>query len=112
MMIRRDDGRIQVLTRNGHDWTARFPLLVAAAEAIKARSFLIDGEAVVCDESGMAMFDQMRYRRHDAIVFLYAFDLLSLNGRDLRREPIEDRKAALAQLIRPQHSLCRTHGVR
>jgi ATP-dependent DNA ligase len=79
MMVRRAAGRIQVLTRNGHDWTARFPLMVAAAEAIKAKNFLIDGEAVVCDESGMPMFDRMRYRRNDANVFLYAFDLLSLN---------------------------------
>jgi len=54
MMVRREAGRIQVLTRNGHDWTARFPLIVAATETIKARGFLIDGEAVVCDESGDA----------------------------------------------------------
>jgi ATP-dependent DNA ligase len=103
MMVQRGDGRIQVLTRNGYDWTARFPLMVAAAEAIKAKSFLIDGEAVVCDESGMPTFDHLRYRRHDGNVFLYAFDLLSLNGHDLRREPIENRKAALAKLIRPKH---------
>ena len=103
MMVKRDVDRIQVLTRNGHDWTARFPLMVAAAEAIRAKSFLIDGEGVVCDESGIPMFDRMRYRRNDANVFLYAFDLLSLNGHDLRREPIEERKAALAKLIRRKH---------
>ena len=96
MMVRRDAGRIRVLTRNGHDWTGRFPLIVAGAKAIKANAFLIDGEAVACDDSGLAIFNRIRYRRHDALVFLYAFDLLSLNGHDLRREPIEDRKAALA----------------
>ena len=73
----------------------------AAAKAVQAKVFLIDGEAVVCDGSGLAVFDRLRYRRHDASVFLYAFDLLSLNGEDLRREPIEHRKAALARLIRP-----------
>ena len=72
-----------------------------AAKAVQAKAFLIDGEAIVCDASGLAVFDRLRYRRHDASVFLYAFDLLSLNGEDLRREPIEHRKAALARLIRP-----------
>jgi bifunctional non-homologous end joining protein LigD len=103
MMVRREAGRIQVLTRNGHDWTARFPLIVAATETIKAKGFLIDGEAVVCDESGMPALAHLRHRRHDANVFLYAFDLLLLNGHDLRAEPIENRKAALAKLIRPKH---------
>ena len=49
------------------------------------------------------MFERIRHRRNDANVFLYAFDLLSLNGKDLRRETIEDRKAALCRLIRPQY---------
>jgi bifunctional non-homologous end joining protein LigD len=51
MMVRRDPDDVRVFTPNGHDWTARFPLTVAAAVAIQAKSFLIDGEAVVCDES-------------------------------------------------------------
>ena len=70
----------------------------------KRKSFLIDGEAVACDDRGLADFERIRYRRNDASVFLYAFDLLSLNGKDLRKEPIERRKAALARLIRPQQS--------
>ena len=48
MMVRWDAGRIRVFTRNGHDWTGRFPLIVAGAKAIKANALLIDGEAVVC----------------------------------------------------------------
>ena len=61
---------------------------------------LIDGEAVCCDGDGMPVFDRLRYRRDDRHVFLYAFDLLQLDSRDLRREPIEDRKAELARLLR------------
>ena len=85
--------------RNGHDWTGRFPLIVAAALALKAASCLIDGEAVACDGDGMPCFDRLRYRRQDGHVFLYAFDLIELNGDDLRREPIERRKVSLIRLL-------------
>jgi len=60
------------------------------------RSCLIDGEAVACDRDGMPEFDRLRYRRQDGAVFLFAFDLIELNGQDLRREPIEIRKRELA----------------
>jgi bifunctional non-homologous end joining protein LigD len=62
------------------------------------RSCLIDGEAVCCDEDGVAVFQKLRMRRDNA-VFLYAFDLLELDGVDLRRNPIEVRKEALANLL-------------
>jgi len=64
------------------------------------RSCLIDGEAVACDGDGLPSFDRVRYRRQDGAVFLYAFDLLELDGWDLRREPIEVRKRELATLLR------------
>jgi bifunctional non-homologous end joining protein LigD len=60
---------------------------------------LIDGEAVACDGDGMPVFDRLRYRRQDERVFLYAFDLIELDGHDLRHQPIERRKAVLAKLI-------------
>jgi ATP-dependent DNA ligase len=91
---------VRLFTRNGHDWTGRFPLIARAALSLKAASCLIDGEAVACDEDGLPVFDRLRYRRDDRRVFLYAFDLIELNGEDLRREPIERRKAALAKLLR------------
>src|SRR5262245_33747806 len=93
MMVRRDSAGVRLLTRNANDWTDRYPLIAAAAAALKARSFLIDGEAVACDGDGMPSFDRLRYRRADGAVFLFAFDLLELDGRDLRREPLEVRKA-------------------
>ena len=103
MMVRRDGSGTRVITRNGYDWTARYPLITTAANAIKAKAFLIDGEAVACDDRELADFERMRHRRNDASVFLYAFDLLSLNETDLRNEPIERRKAMLARLLHPQH---------
>ena len=61
---------------------------------------MIDGEAVACGDDGLPAFDRLRYRRADASVFLFAFDLLELDGRDLRREPLEVRKATLASVLR------------
>jgi ATP-dependent DNA ligase len=62
MMVRRDPAGVRLLTRNGYDWTGRFPRIAAAAETLRARSFLIDGEAVACDGDGLPVFDRLRYR--------------------------------------------------
>ena len=73
-----------------------------AVAKLPIRSCLIDGEAIVCDENGLAVFDLIR--RHGALAsaVLCAFDLLELDGKDLRREPIEKRKALLAKLLKGQ----------
>ena len=104
MMVERSASGVRVITRNGFDWTSRYPLITTAAKAIKANEFMIDSEAVSCDDTGLAVFERIRHRRNDSNVFLYAFDLLSLDGRDLRRQTIEDRKARLADLIRPKYN--------
>src|SRR5262252_214891 len=93
LMARRDPTGIRLLTRNGHDWAPRYPLIVEAVDRLKVRSCLIDGEAVACDENGLAVFQRLRRKPTGKHVFLYAFDLLELNGTDLRREPLETRKA-------------------
>jgi ATP dependent DNA ligase domain len=67
--------------------------------SVTRRSCIIDGEAVVCDDNGVASFDRIRYRRHDGDAFLYAFDLIELNGDDLRRDPLQVRKATLASIV-------------
>jgi bifunctional non-homologous end joining protein LigD len=100
LMARRDPVGIRLLTRNGNDWSARFPLVVEAVNQLKVRSCLIDGEVVCCDERGLAIFSTLRRRRNEARAFLFAFDLLELDGLDMRREPIETRKATLASLLR------------
>jgi bifunctional non-homologous end joining protein LigD len=66
---------------------------------VRSRSCILDGEAVCCDNDGRPSFDRIRYRRHDTSVFLFAFDLIELNGDDLRREPLEVRKAMLASVL-------------
>src|SRR3954467_7490025 len=100
LMARRDPVGVRPITRRGNDWTTRYPLVAEAVNHLKVRSGLIDGEVVCCDERGLATFQLLRHRRNEPQAFLYAFDLLELNGDDLRREPIEVRKATLASILR------------
>jgi bifunctional non-homologous end joining protein LigD len=86
---------VRLYSRPGNDLTDRFPLIVEALGRLRSRSCIIDGEAVACDERGTPNFDRIRYRQHDASVFLYAFDLIELAGDDLRREPLDVCKATL-----------------
>jgi bifunctional non-homologous end joining protein LigD len=67
---------------------------------LKVRSCLIDGEAVACNDKGIAVFEWLWRKREGRHVFLCAFDLLELDGKDLRGEPFEVRKATLASLLR------------
>jgi hypothetical protein len=74
-------------------------MIVEALALLRARSCIVDGEAVSCGEDGIASFDRIRHRHYDGTVFLYAFDLIELDGEDLRRDPLEVRKATLASMI-------------
>jgi ATP-dependent DNA ligase len=108
LMARRDPVGIRLLTRRDNDWSSRFPLIVEAVNHLRVRSCLIDGEVVCCDERGVAVFHVLRRRRrNEPQAFLYAFDLLELDGADMRREPIEVRKATLASILRKSR-----HGLR
>jgi bifunctional non-homologous end joining protein LigD len=103
IMARRDAAGVRLITRNGNDFTRRFPLAAAAVSALPVRSCLLDGEAIVCNEGGLAMFDLIRRARHGAKAVLCVFDLLELNGKDLRRAPIEHRKQTLTKIVRGPH---------
>jgi bifunctional non-homologous end joining protein LigD len=100
VIARKDGDRVRLYSRPGNDLTYRFTLIVESLVRLRSRSCLIDGEAVCCGDDGVPSFDRIRYRRHDASVFLYAFDLIELNGDDMRREPFETRKATLASLLK------------
>ena len=97
IMARRDAVGVRLFTLDGHDFTARFPLAAAAVKALPGRSFLIDGEAIVTDDKGLAVFELVRRARHGEDAVLCAFDLIELEGEDLRRRPIEDRKRKLRE---------------
>ena len=98
IIARRADGGMRLLTRKGNNFSNRFPQIVAAVAALPARSCLIDGEAIVTDHKGLAVFDLIRGHRPSEAAVLCAFDLLELDGEDLRREPIETRKSTLSSL--------------
>ncbi len=89
---------MRLFTRNGHDWTDRYPLIVEAALRNRSSSFVIDGEAVLLGVDGVSDFDGLHSRRHDDEVQIYAFDCLALDGDDLRKLPLSIRKANLARL--------------
>ena len=99
VIARKDGASVRLYSRPGNDLTKRFPLIVKGLAQLRLWSCIIDGEAVACGEDGIASFDRIRYRQHDASVFLYAFDLVELNGDDLRRDPLAVRKATLASLL-------------
>ena len=88
LMVRRDPVGIRLITREGNDWTTRYPLVVEAVNHLKVRSCLIDGEMVCCDEKGVAAFQLLRHRRNERRAFLYAFDLLELVWMSLLKRPM------------------------
>jgi bifunctional non-homologous end joining protein LigD len=103
IIAQRDPSGVGLFTRKGFDLADRFSLAATAIAKLPARSCVIDSEAIACDERGLSVFDMIRWRQHDAGVTLCAFDLLELDGEDLRREPIEVRKATLKGLLRRAH---------
>ena len=102
ILARRDGAGVRLITRHGNDFTNRFPFITTAVGKLPVRSCLIDGEAIVCDENGLAVFDLIRRHGAGERAVLSAFDLLELDGKDLRRKPIETRKALLAKLLKGQ----------
>ena len=103
IMARRDRAGVRLISRHGNDFTARFPLAVEAVTRLPAHSFLLDGEAIVTNDRGLAVFDLIRHQRHGGDAVLIAFDLIELEGEDLRRTPIEQRKRKMAKLVRGPH---------
>jgi DNA ligase D-like protein (predicted ligase) len=101
-VIKDKDG-IRLITKNGCDWTGRYIQLAGEAEAIEAKDFIIDGEAITMDQAGLSDFHALQSaitsRKPSRDLYLVAFDLLHLNGHDLRDMPVEDRREILQELI-------------
>jgi bifunctional non-homologous end joining protein LigD len=103
ILAHRAGDRVRLLTRAGNNFANLFPLITAAIAALPVSSCVIDGEAIVCDDKGLAVFDLIRGHGTKAAAVLCAFDLLELDGEDVRRKPIEERKERLAELLRLPH---------
>ncbi|TPK59014.1 MULTISPECIES: ATP-dependent DNA ligase [unclassified Mesorhizobium] len=98
-----DEDGTRIHTRNGHDWTAKYRDLVKEAASLGAESAIVDGEIIVLNEAGLSDFGELQKaitsRQHD--LYFVAFDLLHLNGHDLRDMPLEDRREILHGMIEP-----------
>jgi bifunctional non-homologous end joining protein LigD len=99
LIVQRDGERVRLWTRNGHDWSDRYPWVVEAALKIRQERFVLDGEAVLLGADGRSDFNGLHSRRHDDGVQFYAFDCLVSDGDDLRRLPLSMRKTNLARLL-------------
>jgi len=106
LRLERDGDRVRLITRGGYNWTDRYPWIVESALKNRIRQFVIDGEAVVLGVDGIADFNALHSRQHDEEVQLYAFDILALDGEDLRSLPLSLRKTNLARLLAR-----RPHGI-
>jgi ATP-dependent DNA ligase len=107
LIVCRRGVRVRLFTRRGYDWSDRYPLVVAAAAALGADA-TIDGEVVVCD--GVADFDRLHGREDDGRAFLWAFDLLELDGDQAARA--RGRAAPVPAASAGWHSVYRPPGRR
>ena len=106
-MLAIDSRDARAFTRNGYEWTARYAPVIRASASLACRSALLDGEIVVEDTNGVSDFDSLPSAiRHepDRLVF-YAFDLLHLDGQDLRQRELVERRARLSEIIKPTFAI-------
>ncbi|WP_281407554.1 DNA ligase D [Mesorhizobium sp. B2-8-3] len=102
-------GEARAYTRSGLDWSDRFPSILAEARKLKVGSALIDGEAVVMDTEGRSSFQALQnaLKGAPASIDFYAFDLLQLDGEDLTRLPLLQRKGKLQKILPAKHPVLR-----
>jgi bifunctional non-homologous end joining protein LigD len=102
MLARVQNGTAQIFTRNGHDWSDRMPKLCAALAALPVDEVWLDGEAVVLDSAGMPDFNALQNAfdaRSTAQIVIFFFDLMYLNGTDVREHPLRARRALLSEVM-------------
>jgi bifunctional non-homologous end joining protein LigD len=94
-------GQVPVFSRNGYDWSDRYPSFVRAAARLHCQTAIIDGEAIVQDGDGRSDFESLQsaIRAQPHSIILYAFDLLHLDGKDLRQQILLERRANLKILV-------------
>ena len=100
MMLIREQDRVRLISRGGHDWARRFPLIVTAALKLHQEHFALDGETVVLGPDGVSDFAALHSGRRNERAQLYAFDMLAGDGEDHRQLPLSLRKTNLARLLK------------
>jgi bifunctional non-homologous end joining protein LigD len=99
LRVERNGNRVRLITRGGYDWTRRFPCIDEAALKNRQKQFVIDGEAVILGVDGYSDWNALHSGKHNEEVQLCAFDVLAMDGDDLRDLPLSMRKANLQQLL-------------
>ena len=94
-------GQARVFSRNGYDWSDRYPGIIHTASSLRCQSAILDGEAIVQNGDGASNFEALpsAMRRQPRSIILYAFDLLHLDGKDLRQQASSERRAMLKALV-------------
>ncbi|MCP1456047.1 DNA ligase D [Pseudomonas kilonensis] len=107
VMARIENGDVRLLTRNGHDWTHKLPRQAEALAALGLESAWLDGEMVVANDQGVPDFQALQNAFEagsSGKIAYYLFDMPYLNGMDLRKVPVQERRAALAAVLEPNES--------
>jgi bifunctional non-homologous end joining protein LigD len=99
LRVERNGDRVRLITKGGYDWSKHFPLIVEAALKNRQKQFVIDGEAVILDVDGYSDFNALHSGKHNDEVQLLAFNVLAMDGDDLRKLPLTMRKANLVRLL-------------
>lgn len=101
-------GHARAFTRNGHDWSMKYAAVLAASRELIARDAIVDGEMVVQDDAGRSSFKKLAsaIRWEGSALVFYAFDLLGLDGNDLRKQRCEDRRRLLHDLLGDPRPTC------
>ncbi|WPN66211.1 DNA ligase D [Pseudomonas sp. P9_35] len=107
VMARIENGDVRLLTRNGHDWTHKLPRQAEALAALGLESAWLDGEMLVANDQGVPDFQALQNAFEagsSGKIAYYLFDMPYLNGMDLRKVPVQERRAALAAVLEPNES--------
>jgi bifunctional non-homologous end joining protein LigD len=97
--LERDLDRVRLITKGGYDWTRRYPRIVEAALKNWQKRFVIDDEAIIRGVDGYSDFNALHSGKQNDDAELLAFDILALDGDDLRKLPLSMRKANLQRLL-------------
>lgn len=107
ILCRLADGRATLWSRNARDWSAQFPEIAKAAARLPAKDAIVDGEIAVLLENGTTSFQGLQHALSgggQGRLVYFVFDLLHLDGHDLKGASLEDRKRALERLLRPREN--------
>jgi ATP-dependent DNA ligase len=110
MMLIREQDRVRLISRGGHDWARRFPLIVTAALKLRQEHFVLDGETVVLGPDGVSDFAALHSGTDNERAQLYAFDMLAGDGAPVAAVVAQNQLGTAAQAPNPRRIHCRVRA--